>query len=71
MRVDVEAPRKRFETARARCALRGIVLHRIEGDDGREVLIATQAAFTRHFADLTEVERWLMLVDGERSELAA
>lgn len=63
--ADADPHRKAFETARARCALRSIVLHRIEDDGGYEVFIATQSAYTRRFASLVELEQWLLAVDGK------
>lgn len=60
-----ETHRKAFETARARCALRSIVLHRIEDDAGRPLFIATFHALTKHFDTLDEVEQWLLAVDGK------
>lgn len=51
--------RKRFETARARAALRGIALHAIEDDHGSPLYVASIHALTRQFGDLGEVEAWL------------
>ena len=61
---------KRFATAQARAALRGMVVHCIENDTGRVTFIATFHALTKQFGDLAEVERWLDHVDGKR-DLAA
>jgi hypothetical protein len=63
----MSADAKRFATARARAALRGMLLHRIDGDDGRAVFIATYRALTKHFASLDELDRWLEKVDGTRT----
>jgi hypothetical protein len=60
---------KRFATAQARAALRGMLLHRIAGDDGRAVFIATYHALTKHFVSVDELERWLDVVDGVRSPM--
>ena len=56
--------RKRVATAQARAALAGVVLHDIEGDDGRRVYIASRWALTRSFAEIEDVERWLDRVCG-------
>jgi len=56
--------RKRFETARARAALRGIALHAMDDDRGCPLYVASIHALTRQFADLAEVEAWLTAVDG-------
>lgn len=60
------AEQKRFATAQALAALRGMTLRRIDGDFGRPQFIATFHALTRPFADLAEVEGWLEWVDGRR-----
>jgi hypothetical protein len=54
-----QAERKRFATARARAALRGIALHALEDDRGAPLYIASWNALTRQFADLAGVEQWL------------
>lgn len=55
---------KRFATARARAALMGATLHRIEDDRGRDVFIVTKWALTRELRDLDAVETWLDRVEG-------
>lgn len=55
---------KHFATLRARAALLGATLHRIENDRGRDVFVVTRWAFTRELADLAAVERWLHRVEG-------
>jgi hypothetical protein len=67
----VNADHKRFETARARAALRGITLHAIESDGGTALYVATFHALTKSFTDLADVETWLERVDGRREELPA
>jgi hypothetical protein len=58
---------KRFETARARAALRGVALHALDDDRGAPLFVASWNALTRQFADLVEVEAWLTTVDGVAS----
>lgn len=58
---------KTFATLQARAALAGIVLHRIEGDFGRPVYIATRWAMTKQFEGLGDVEIWLDDVVGASS----
>jgi hypothetical protein len=53
---------KRFATARARSALRGIALHALEDDRGGPLYVASIHALTRQFVDLAEVESWLKRV---------
>jgi hypothetical protein len=62
---------KRFSTAQARAALRGMALCAIEGDDGRPLYVASFHALTRSFSDLAEVEGWLARVDGRQLEAAS
>lgn len=50
---------KRLANAKARAALRGIVLHHLEADDGGLLLVATQWHLTKSFNSLDEVEVWL------------
>jgi hypothetical protein len=63
--------RKRFDTARARAALRGITLHALESDVGTALYVATFHALTKSFADQVDLEAWLDRVDGKRVETAA
>jgi hypothetical protein len=67
----VNADRKRFDTARARAALRGITLHAIESDGGTALYVATFHALTKSFTDLGELEAWVDMVDGKRPVEAA
>lgn len=67
---NADVKRKRFATAQATAALRGITLRRIEGDFGQQY-IATFHALTKAFDDLAEVESWLERVDGRRVEQTA
>ncbi len=60
----VAARGKRFATARARAALRGIALHALEDDRGAPLYVASQHALTRQFFDLAEVEHWLASLDA-------
>jgi hypothetical protein len=68
--VGVISSTKRTATAKARLALRGVVLTQIDGDDCRPRWIATQGALTRSFDDLVELERWVDLVDGKHGHAA-
>lgn len=65
------ADHKQFSTCQARAALRGVMLSRIESDDGKHLFVATFHALTKSFDDLAEVERWLERVDGKRVGAAA
>ena len=56
---------KRLATLTARAAPVGIVLHSIDGDDGRPLYIASRWALTRSFSDLGEVDAWLTRVTGK------
>jgi hypothetical protein len=56
---------KRLSTAVARAALKGVIVHRIEGDFLPEVFIATKWALTREFTDLGALEAWLDRVLGK------
>lgn len=64
----VETIDKRASTAKARAAMLGIVVHVLQGDDGRPEWIATRWALTKSFRDLAEFEGWLDRVDGRRAE---
>ena len=66
-----EIDAKREATLRARLALRGVLLRRIEGDDGRPRWIAIQHGLTRSFATQDELALWVDLVDGKRAESVA
>ncbi len=58
------APDKRFATAQARAALRGITLHQVDGDFGWPVFVASIFALTRQFNSLDEVESWLQGIEA-------
>lgn len=55
---------KREATARARAALAGVTMARIENDAGRMVYIVSRWAMTRELEDLDAVEAWLDRVAG-------
>lgn len=55
---------KTLNTIRARCALLGIVLAVTEDDHGQPLYVATRWAMTRAFSSLTEVEGWLVGIEG-------
>lgn len=59
---------KRFATLQARAALAGITFHRLEGDFGHLVYVATRGAMTCHFDDLDDVADWL---DGVPAVISA
>lgn len=59
--TDADTERKRAATAQARLALVGVVLRRIEADDGRPQWIVTEDALCRSFDSLGELERWIDL----------
>lgn len=63
------APRERaskiFCTLQARAALAGVVLHQLEGDDGRPLYVATRRVVTRQFCDLNAVGAWLDRIAGK------
>ncbi len=60
-----EQLRKQVATATAHAALCGIVLHAIEGDDGRPLYVASRWALTRQFETIEAVESWLARVTGK------
>ncbi|MBT9491494.1 MAG: hypothetical protein IV107_03930 [Paucibacter sp.] len=57
---------KRLATAKARAALRGIVLVESLDDRGAPEWIASLHAMTKAFSSLDDLERWLDLVEGKR-----
>jgi len=61
------AEHKRISTARARAALRGIVLHELLSDSGSPEFIGTHGAWTHSFRTVEEVENWLNGTDGEQA----
>lgn len=50
---------KGFATLQARAAINLVELHRLEGDNGRPVYIATKWAETKRFESLQAVADWL------------
>ncbi len=56
---------KCIATAKARAALRGVVLHVTEDDHGDPLYVAVQGAMTRHMTSLDEVERFLKLIGAQ------
>lgn len=58
---------KRAQTARARAALRGIVLHQLVDDRGRPEFVATEGPWTRSFSTIEAVEAWLDQREGRQS----
>jgi hypothetical protein len=64
---QTQRPEKRFATSRARMALLGGTLHRIEDDRGAEVFILTKWALTRELQSIDDVEAWLDRAEGRRA----
>ena len=62
--TPVENLGKPFENLRARCALTGVTLHRIENDHGKTIYIVSRWNVTRELPDLESVARWLEKVTG-------
>ncbi|WP_342620836.1 hypothetical protein [Rhodoferax sp. GW822-FHT02A01] len=56
---------KEFATLQAIAALHGVTLHRLEGDYGTPVYVATRWAMTKQLDTLEEVEDWLQRVTGK------
>ncbi|NVO06343.1 MAG: hypothetical protein HXX19_10635 [Rhodoferax sp.] len=50
---------KGFATLQARAAIQLVELHRIEGDNGRLLYVASKWAETRRFESLQAVADWL------------
>ena len=59
---------KRFATAQALAALHGVTLHRLEGDYGHPLFVATKWALTKQLDNLDDVEAWLQRVTGKKLE---
>lgn len=59
-------PEKRLANARARAALNGATLHRIEDDRGDPVFVVTRWAHTRQLQSIEAVEAWLDRLEGGR-----
>lgn len=66
--ADTRSSTKRLATCKARCALVGVVLHELTGDDGQPEYVVTQTrwALTRAFRSLDELEAWLPRLEGAR-----
>lgn len=64
--VTTSVEPKEFATAQARAALAGVIMYRIEADNGRPAYVVTRWALTRQFEDLQQVNRWLDMVTGKR-----
>ena len=62
--TNAAAQAKRFATAQARGALAGVILTRLEGDDGRPLFIASRWALTKNFDNINLVDVWLTRVTG-------
>ena len=62
---------KRVATAKARAALRGIVLHQLADDHGRPEFVATEGPWTRSFGAIEEVEEWLDQREGRPAKVGA
>lgn len=60
----VATDQKRLATARARAALKGIVLTTTAADDVATMHIASQGAWLREFRAIDELEAWLDRVEG-------
>lgn len=66
-----EVMAKRLDTARARCALAGVVLVRSTDDRDRPTYIVSRWGLTKQLDSLDAVEKWLEMVTGQRAEVAA
>lgn len=62
---------KRIATAKARAALRGIVLHQLPDDRGRPEFVATEGPWTRSFSSIEAVEAWLDQREGRPAKVGA
>lgn len=63
---QARADAKRLATATARAALRGIVVHVIDGDFLPQRYIATRWALSKEFKRIEDLESWLDLVTGAK-----
>lgn len=63
--------RKRFSTLCARAALAGITLRHLEGDFGPNLFIVSKWTLTRQFTEMRELEKWLDMVTGTKTERTA
>lgn len=62
---------KRLATARARAALRGVIVHAMPDDAGRPEYVVTQGPWTVALKSLDELEAWLDRIEGRRRSDAA
>lgn len=58
---------KRLATARARAALRGVIVHHLLDDAGRPEYVATQGPWTVSLRTLDELEAWLDRIEGRHA----
>ncbi len=67
----VEPPRridpKVAATLKARCALVGVELHVIDGDNGAPLLIVSRWSLTRQMHSVDEVEAFLRRIGGPKA----
>ncbi len=61
---------KRFATLQAQAALHGVTLHKLEGDFGNPVYVATRWAMTKQLDTLDEAAAWLEHVTGKKGVAA-
>jgi hypothetical protein len=62
---------KMLSTARARAALRGVVVHCMPDDTGSPEYVVTQGPWTVALKSLDELEAWLDRIEGRRRPDAA
>ena len=58
---------KRLATARARAALRGVIVHAMPDDAVRPEYVGTQGPLTVALKSLDELEAWLDRIEGRRA----
>lgn len=68
LHLTAEDDEKRFATLQAQAALVGVQLHRIDGDDGRPLLVATKWAMSASFDGLDAAAAWLQRFAGVKVE---
>lgn len=56
---------KRLCTLNAQAALAGVTLHKLDGDFGVPIYVASRWAMTKQLESLDEVEAWLARVTGK------
>lgn len=66
-----DADQKRFATLQAQAALRGITLHRLEGDFSPVIYIATEGPYSRQLDDLDQVAAFLQRRLGKAVETSS